>query len=60
MRQYHNVDINVAMAAESGLVTPLVQGVDKMGLSDISTSVKAMAGKAGEGKLTPMDMAVRC
>jgi len=57
VRQYHNVDINVAMAAESGLVTPLVQGVDKMGLSDISTSVKAMAGKAGEGKLTPMDMA---
>ena len=58
VRSYHNVDINIAMAAESGLVTPLVEGVDKLGLAEISGAVKAMAVKANDGKLTPADMAV--
>ena len=33
VRQYHDVNINVAMAAESGLVTPLVEKVDGMAAS---------------------------
>eukprot|EP01051_Picozoa_sp_SAG22_P023579 SAG22_NODE_6145_length_893_cov_0.777078_1_plen_227_part_00 len=57
VRQYHDVNINVAMAAESGLVTPLVEKVDTMGLAAISGSIKALAGKAQAAKLSPADMA---
>ena len=46
IRQYDNVDINVAVQTESGLLTPLVPNVDKLGLQGISSNIKELAGKA--------------
>lgn len=41
------------MATPTGLITPIVQNVDKKGLVDITTDVKDLAGRAKTGKLAP-------
>merc|ERR1711965_877554 len=48
-----SVDISVAVATPGGLITPIVTGVDKRGLSDITNTVRELAGRAREGKLQP-------
>eukprot|EP00879_Flechtneria_rotunda_P008549 GHRR01008956.1.p1 GENE.GHRR01008956.1~~GHRR01008956.1.p1 ORF type:complete len:567 (+),score=255.19 GHRR01008956.1:268-1968(+) len=53
IRQYHNIDINVAVASPAGLMVPFVPGADRKGLLAISEEVKALAGKAKQGKLQP-------
>lgn len=53
IRQYKNVDISVAVAIDGGLVTPVLFNTESMKLSQISTSVKALAEKARAGKLQP-------
>lgn len=47
------VDISVAVATPSGLITPIVKDADRLGLVQISTQVKELAGKAKSGKLQP-------
>eukprot|EP00040_Diaphanoeca_grandis_P028427 m.164654 g.164654 ORF g.164654 m.164654 type:complete len:480 (+) comp31349_c0_seq1:87-1526(+) len=47
------VDISVAVATPTGLITPIVTGADGRGMVDISTTVKELAGRAREGKLQP-------
>ena len=47
------VDISVAVATPTGLITPIVTGADKRGLSDISSCVKDLATRARDGKLKP-------
>ncbi|KAL8558132.1 hypothetical protein ACOMHN_021450 [Nucella lapillus] len=53
VRQYNSVDVNVAVATDSGLITPIVFGADTKGLSAIGQDVLALATKAREGKLQP-------
>eukprot|EP00798_Chlamydomonas_sp_ICE-L_P027038 gene27038-2267_t len=55
IRQYNNVDISVAVQTPTGLMTPILKDADKKGLSAISADVKALAGKAKEGKLAPAE-----
>lgn len=57
MYWYARADISVAVAVEGGLVTPVVRGADGKGLSEISSDVKDLAGKAREGKLLPEEYA---
>ncbi|KAF9977295.1 hypothetical protein BGZ73_006444 [Actinomortierella ambigua] len=52
-RQVQNIDISVAVATPKGLLTPIVQGADRQGLSTISAQIKEMAARAKEGKLKP-------
>jgi len=47
------VDISVAVAIPGGLITPIVRNADQKGLAAISRDMKALAGKAREGKLKP-------
>lgn len=51
--KYSRADISVAVAAPSGLITPIIKEADTKSLSAISTEMKALAGKAREGKLQP-------
>ncbi len=51
MRQYKNVDVNVAVNTEQGLFTPIVFNANLKGLAEISESVKVLAEKAKQGKL---------
>ncbi len=53
VRQYHDVDIAVAVAIEGGLVTPLVRQAQNKPLSQISKEMKNLASRARSGKLKP-------
>jgi len=53
IRQYNYVDISVAVATPTGLITPIVKDADLKGLLQISSDVKRLAAKAKENKLTP-------
>ena len=50
---YTRADISVAVAAPSGLITPIIVGADAKPLSVIAVEMKALADKAREGKLQP-------
>ncbi|CAM9122132.1 unnamed protein product [Discosporangium mesarthrocarpum] len=47
------IDISVAVATPNGLITPIVTGADKRGLSGISTTVRDLATRAKDNKLKP-------
>jgi len=53
LRKYSRADISVAVAAPSGLITPIVVDAATKGVAQISTEMKALADKAREGKLMP-------
>ncbi|XP_058743494.1 dihydrolipoyllysine-residue acetyltransferase component 2 of pyruvate dehydrogenase complex, mitochondrial-like isoform X2 [Vicia villosa] len=55
IRQFHNVNINVAVQTEHGLFVPVVRDADKKGLSKIGEEVKQLAKKAKENSLKPQD-----
>ena len=44
-RTFHTCDVSVAVDTGSGLITPIVTGVEAKGLAEISESVKEMAGR---------------
>jgi pyruvate dehydrogenase E2 component (dihydrolipoamide acetyltransferase) len=51
--QYTREDISVAVAAPSGLITPIIRDAGRKGLAQISNEMKELAGKARDGKLQP-------
>ena len=53
--RYSRQDISVAVAAPSGLITPIIRDAGRKGLAEISTEMKALAAKAKDGKLQPQD-----
>jgi pyruvate dehydrogenase E2 component (dihydrolipoamide acetyltransferase) len=50
---YTRADISVAVAAPSGLITPIIVGADMKPMSVIASEMKALAEKARDGKLQP-------
>ena len=50
---YSRADISVAVAAPSGLITPIIVGADAKPISVIATEMKVLAEKARAGKLQP-------
>ncbi|TRX93602.1 hypothetical protein FHL15_005574 [Xylaria flabelliformis] len=55
IRQYDNVDVSVAVATPTGLITPIVTNVEGRGLESISAAVKELAKKARDNKLKPQE-----
>lgn len=53
IREYDNVDVSVAVATPTGLITPVVPGVNQLGLAAISSKTKELAKRARDGKLKP-------
>ena len=53
LTSYPNVNINVAVGAESGLAIPVVRDADKMSLLELSKALKDIATRARDGKLRP-------
>ncbi|MBN8502048.1 MAG: pyruvate dehydrogenase complex dihydrolipoamide acetyltransferase [Sphingomonadales bacterium] len=53
LRKYSRADISVAVAAPSGLITPIIVDAATKGVAQISTEMKALADKAKTGKLMP-------
>jgi pyruvate dehydrogenase E2 component (dihydrolipoamide acetyltransferase) len=48
-----SIDVSIAVATPTGLITPIVPNTDKLGLSAITDKVRDLAGRAREGKLKP-------
>jgi len=46
-----DVDISVAVATDTGLITPIVKSADNLNLAEISSTLKDLASRAREGKL---------
>lgn len=55
--KFKSVGLSVAIAIEDGLVTPVIKQAEKKTLLEISQSVKDLAGKAKNKKLSPDDFA---
>ncbi|VVB00248.1 unnamed protein product [Arabis nemorensis] len=55
IRQFKNVNINVAVQTENGLYVPVVKDADKKGLTTIGEEVRLLAQKAKENSLKPED-----
>lgn len=53
IRQYSNVDVSVAVATPTGLITPIVKNAHAKGLSSISNEIKELGKRAKDGKLKP-------
>ena len=53
LRKYARADISVAVAAPSGLITPIIFDAAVKGVGQISTEMKGLADKAKAGKLQP-------
>ena len=53
IREYKVVDVSVAVATPTGLLTPVVYNADAKGLKEISSDIKELARLAREGGLTP-------
>jgi pyruvate dehydrogenase E2 component (dihydrolipoamide acetyltransferase) len=54
--RHGHYNIGVAVAVDAGLLTVVVQDADQKSLSQIATEVKAMSGRAREGKVKPDDV----
>jgi len=48
-----SIDISVAVATPTGLITPIVVGADGLGLEQVSSKVRELATRAREGRLQP-------
>lgn len=55
IRQFDAVDVSVAVSTDRGLITPIIFGADRKGLTAISSDVKRLAAKARDGKLQPQE-----
>ena len=55
-RYNQHIHIGVAVAVEDGLVVPVLPFADQMSLTQIGASVKDLAGRARNKKLTPDEM----
>ncbi|KAG0202526.1 hypothetical protein BGX33_009669 [Mortierella sp. NVP41] len=53
VKQLKDIDISVAVATPTGLITPIVKGADSRGLQSISLTVKELADRAKKNKLKP-------
>ena len=54
---YHEgVHVSVAVAIPDGLLTPVVRNADRLGVLEISETVRALAARAKEKKLAPEEM----
>jgi pyruvate dehydrogenase E2 component (dihydrolipoamide acetyltransferase) len=51
MHKYESADIAVAVTTDGGLLTPVVRGVEKRSLSNLSMEITELANRARAGKL---------
>lgn len=49
------VDISIAIATPTGLITPIIRGANRLTLAEINLASRTLIGKAKEGKLQPND-----
>ncbi|HHY91498.1 MAG TPA: 2-oxo acid dehydrogenase subunit E2 [Clostridiales bacterium] len=53
--KYKSINVGVAVAADSGLIVPVIKNAEKMSLLEISTEASRLIEKARAGKLLPAE-----
>lgn len=56
IRQYAHADISVAVSIESGLITPVIRGVDRLSVSELSVAIQDVAQRARDGRLKQQEI----
>ena len=56
MYKYESADISIAVTTEGGLFTPVIRGVEKRSLSNLSMEISDLASRARAGKLRQEDL----
>ncbi|MDF2046990.1 MULTISPECIES: dihydrolipoamide acetyltransferase family protein [Microbacterium] len=51
IRRFSSADVSVAVATAGGLTTPVVRGIEKMSLTQVSATIADLANRAREGRL---------
>jgi pyruvate dehydrogenase E2 component (dihydrolipoamide acetyltransferase) len=51
--RFNNIDISVAVATDSGLITPIIRNADQKSAVQISSEMKDLAARARANKLKP-------
>jgi pyruvate dehydrogenase E2 component (dihydrolipoamide acetyltransferase) len=57
IRQYENVDINLAVPTEGGLVSPVVHGVQSTGIAELGAKMTSLTEEANAGSLSEAALA---
>jgi pyruvate dehydrogenase E2 component (dihydrolipoamide acetyltransferase) len=55
-RPRNTVDIGVAVGIEEGLIVPVLQGVDRLGLQEISAGIRGLTQRARNSRLRQTDL----
>ena len=53
---YERINVGVAVAAEDGLLVPVVHDADRKGLAEIAAATRTLAGRARDGSITAPEM----
>ncbi len=56
IREFEDVDVSIAVALESGLISPVVRKANKKTATDISAEIEDLASRARSGKLSPSEV----
>ncbi|WP_424862549.1 2-oxo acid dehydrogenase subunit E2 [Streptomyces sp. MMS24-I29] len=56
VRRFRTVDVSIAVATETGLVTPVLRGIENLSVSTIAARTRAYAEQARSGALRPADL----
>jgi pyruvate dehydrogenase E2 component (dihydrolipoamide acetyltransferase) len=56
IRSFSSVDVAVAVATDTGLVTPVVRGVDAMPVTAVARATRDFAARAREGRLQQAEL----
>ncbi len=56
IREYDDVDVSIAVALESGLITPVVRKANRKTASNISSEIEDLASRARANKLNPSEV----
>lgn len=54
-RRLPTVDVSVAVATPSGLITPIVFDADALGVLEISSKIRELAKRARQNQLQPKE-----
>jgi pyruvate dehydrogenase E2 component (dihydrolipoamide acetyltransferase) len=52
-RFYKRVDVAIAVATESGLITPIIRDAGRKGIAEIALEIRDLASRARSGRLRP-------
>jgi len=56
IRHFSRVDVSIAVATESGLVTPVVRGVDRLSLGELAATTADLAARAKDKRLQQSEL----